>query len=160
MALAVVLVLASCGDAPVTQSVLKEEPAARIVMPGSILLGEVGADRVDTPTGPSPAFYGRIAGIDRTPTDVRAYFEREIRALGWIDDAPPALGVSERDGWGWCKVRMRFRLTIVDPVRLARTGISFGSDLPATIYDATLIASDSACPLPKATWPPSPSPRP
>jgi hypothetical protein len=156
-AIAFALFITSCGDAPITQSVLKAEPAARIVMPGSTLLGEVGGERVLTPTGPSPAFYGRIATTDESPEEVRAFFEREILSLGWVADAPPALGVAERAGWGWCKSRARFRLTIVDPVRLARTGIEFGRDLRATMYDATLIASERACPLPEATWPPSPT---
>lgn len=158
--IAVALVLASCGDASVTKADLEKDPAAQIVMPQAILLGEVGRDEVRTPTGPSPAFYGRIATTDEPAERVRAFFERQVLSLGWIADAPPALAISERAGWGWCKPGIRFRLTIVDPVRLARTGIEFDQELRATMYDATLMASERPCPLPEATWPPSPSPRP
>jgi hypothetical protein len=151
---ALAVALSACTGSAVTQASLREDPASSLVLPGSRLLGEVGSERKLTPTGPSPAFFGHIFGTAESPGAVRAYFDGEIRALGWVEDARPTLGTTEREGWGWCKSGVRFRLTIVDPQRLASTGISLGSDLPRTVYDASLIASERPCPLPEGTWPP------
>jgi hypothetical protein len=152
------IALTACTSSTITRSILQQDPAAQISMPGSRLLGDVGGDQRLTPTGPSPAFHGHLAATSESPPAVREYFDDRVRALGWIEDRPPILGSSERQGWGWCKPGVRFRLTIVDRERLASAGIEFEGELPPFIYDASLIASDRPCPLAEATWPPEASP--
>lgn len=155
MALAVLAVGCERDEIPTKRAELQRDAAAKLQMPGARSLREVGGDQQATPTGPTYAFTGYIAGTERMPEDVRAHFDRELRTLGWIVDLPPALGGAERDGWGWCKPKTRFRLTIADPVRLARIGVDLGPDLPPTIFDARLIASGRECPAPVPTWPPN-----
>lgn len=155
VSIGLILSLSAClapANEYVAQDVLKRDEAALLQLPDSVVLRSVGGERADTPTGPSPAFYGRIAGSEGSIDDVWTFFDRQLLALGWRRDESPLLGTTEMRGWGWCKHRMYYRLTIIDPARLAARGI----DLPdagryRTVYDASLMSSRSACPSTSAT---------
>lgn len=139
-------VIACSGDAgSVRLATLREDPAADLAVPGAVIVSEIGRDEVWTPTGTSRAFYGHLSATDLLPADVQRYFDQALRDLGWRLDDPPLTATTERQGWAWCKPGIRFRLTIVDPSRLRRTGVEISGDLPPTVYDATLVATDASC---------------
>lgn len=96
-------------------------------------------------TGPEPAFYGHVWGVQLTLDEVFAYYSAGLARLGWVPDFGPTLSSGELQGWGWCKPRLFFRLAIFDPARYDRVGIQDGTRYRAVI-DARINGTDRACP--------------
>ncbi|MBU6423436.1 MAG: hypothetical protein KGQ88_05305 [Chloroflexi bacterium] len=110
-----------------------------------MIIREVSGERFMNITGPEVAFYGHVFGVQSSVEEERAFFDRELRKLGWTPDFGPILSSGEADGWGWCKPRMYYRLSAFDPQQYDRVGVADGAKY-ATVIDARLQGTLDACP--------------
>ncbi|MEK6619378.1 MAG: hypothetical protein AABZ26_00220 [Chloroflexota bacterium] len=132
---------------------LQEEPATRLAMPTAEVLSPVRAERFMNITGPEAAFTGALWGTAAGRDEVFAFYDQALRGLGWQSDFGPGLSTIELDGRAWCRPRLFYRLTIVDPTELGRTPAR-GGERFRTVFDATVRGIERPCPY---TPPPMPS---
>jgi hypothetical protein len=110
-------------------------------------------------TGPEPAFYGHVWGTQLTIDQTFSFYDAQLQAVGWVADFGPTLGSGELRGWGWCKPRMFFRLTIFDPANYDRRGITGGTAY-RVVFDASINGTVRVCPYTPPPFPTLPAPRP
>jgi hypothetical protein len=76
------LLCASCGP---TQASLSREEAAQLQMPGSTELGGGPGGNDEVHLFDVPAITSRAYGVDASWDELVAYFDRELKAMGWED---------------------------------------------------------------------------
>ena len=141
--------LASCTsstagvDLPV--SALRAEAASELAPPGAVVLRTVQAEPFNNITGHEAAFYGHLFGVPSPPADIHTFYDRELIRLGWRVTRAPGLGTIETDGWGWCKPKLYFTLSILDPRGYSRIPLT-GAEPYQTVIDARLAGTDEGCP--------------
>jgi len=148
---AATVILTACDlDNPyLPQSALQNEPAAKLRYPGATQLGRVSHERETTFDGPLPAVDGFVFGADVGREDLFAYYDRELRRLGWQQDDYGIYETTvETDMWGWCKPRMSFRLAIKDQDRAYDPSFYKGRTY-RTVFEANLQGRDADVPCPK-----------
>ena len=129
------------------RSVLLAEPAATLRMAGAEELAKVGDERRMTIEGPISAFEGAIFGSQASALEVFAFYDRELRRLGWVQDRFVIRSTVELDAWGWCKPRLLFRLAIKDRERAFEPRFYQGRTY-ATVFDARIRGRDPDAPCP------------
>lgn len=142
------LTLSSCSLSEPDLSSIQRESAAGLRMADAVELGHFYGDKITTFEGPQPAFDGRVFGIQASDTDVHAFYDRELRRLGWQPDRlAGTLGSVELAAWGWCKDAMNFRIGIQDQPRAFRPEFYKGQTF-RTVFDASMIGHDPSlgCP--------------
>lgn len=144
-------ILTACGlDNPyLPQSALQSESAAKLRYPGATQLGRVSSDRGMTFDGPLPAVDGFVFGADVDREGLFAYYDRELRRLGWQQDGYGIYETTvETDAWGWCKPRLTFRLAIKDQSRAYDASFYKGQTY-RTVFEANLQGRDADVLCPK-----------
>ena len=107
-------------------------------------------------TGPEPAFFGHVWGVQLTADETFAFYSAQLQRLGWVTDFRPILSSGELRGWGWCKPSLFFRLAIFDPADYDLTGVPDGASY-RTVFDARINGTARACPYTPAPLPALPT---
>ena len=158
--LALVLIAAlaiACGssDKYVDRATLLREAAAALRFPGATELSHVTAERAMTIDGEQTAWDGGIFGTDATDAAVFAFYDPQLRGMGWMPDLISSIGTSvELRTWGWCKPGMSYRLGIEDQARAFDPSFLGGRTF-RTVFDARVVSRDKAVACPYVA--PSPS---
>jgi hypothetical protein len=147
---ATALLTACLPESPyLPRSSLQNEPAAKLRYPAATQLGRVSTEREMTFDGPLPAIEGAVFGADVNREDLFAYYDRELRGLGWQQDLYEIYRTTvETDAWGWCKPRMSFRLAIKDRDRAYDPSFYKGQTY-RTVFEANLQGRDADVTCPK-----------
>jgi len=131
---------------------LAQDPAAALRMPGAdLLLGGGALERRQVLGRTQPASVVGIYGTQATPEEVRAWYDRELRARGYAyipDGAIPS--TAELAVWLWCKGRVAdLRLGIKNPAMPTNPDLYRGGAY-RTVFDATLLGllPSETCPAP------------
>lgn len=117
-------------------------------MADAVELGHFNGDKRTTFEGPQQAFDGRVFGVQVADADVHAFYDRELRRLGWIPDRlATSISSVEIQAWGWCKGTMKFRIGIQDQPRAFRPEFYRGQSF-RTVFDASIMGRDPSlgCP--------------
>lgn len=150
IAVATAILTACLPDNPyLPRSALQNESVAKLRYPGATELGRGGHDRETTLDGPLPAVDGAIFGADVGREELFAYYDRELRRLGWQQDLYEIYRTTvDTDAWGWCKPRLTFRLAIEDQNRAYDPSFYKGQTY-RTVFEANLQGRDADVPCPK-----------
>ena len=129
---------------------LQREPAAALVMPGADELARGGEERRQVLGRPKAAGVGVAFGTQASAEDVFAYYDRELRALGYTfipNGVVPA--TTEFEAWGWCKPAAAFRVGIKNQAKAFEPSFLQGRSY-RTVFSADLTGriASQPCPTP------------
>lgn len=80
--------VATCTATGPSRSSLEADPAAQLRMPGATELAHGGNEARMSVDGPVHAMTLRVFGIDGSPSDVFAHYDRQLKSLGWAPRRP------------------------------------------------------------------------
>jgi hypothetical protein len=103
--------LSACGQPHPTLAELEQLPGAHLTYPGSRTDVEGGSDS-NNKFGPNPAAYSRVELTDASATEVAAYYDEQLVALGWT-----------KGGNGWKDSRWKDEYSWMRGKRLLQLGI-------------------------------------
>ncbi len=131
---------------------LAQDPAAALQMPDAdLLMGGGPVERRYALAKPLPATVVGIYGTQATPEEVRAWYDRELRAVGYTYIPNGAIhSTGETAVWLWCKGTVGdLRLGIKNPAVRTNPDLN-GGRAYRTVFDATLIGllPSEPCPTP------------
>ena len=143
-----IALLAGCAptagvDLPV--SALRAEAASELAPPGAVVLRTVQAEPFNNITGHEAAFYGHLFGVPASAADMHAFYDRELAKLGWRVTRAPSRSTIDTAAWGWCKPKLLFSLSIIDPRGYSVIPLT-GAEQYQTVIDARLAGVDEGCP--------------
>ncbi len=146
---ALLLVTAACVANPyVERRVLVGDPAWKLRMPGSEELAHFSDERRMTLDGPVDAYDGFAFGTQASDLEVFAFYDGELRRMGWRQERLIYAATTELRVWAWCKPPMLFRVGIEDQERAFRPEFYRGRSY-VTVFDARLQGWDPDAPCPK-----------
>lgn len=125
------------------RSELVADPASRLRLPGADELAHFASEREFTVEGPAFSFDSYLFGTAATTDEVFAFYERELKRLGWTaDDFAVSSSTTDLRVRGWCKPRMAFRVAEKDQDVAFNRSISRGKTY-TTVFDAGLVAREA-----------------
>ena len=100
----------------VKRSELQRLPEGHLFYPGAVVLASGGHDYERGIWGSNPAITGYLLGVNATPKEVLAFYDRELLARGWaISSADTVIGTNESAGGAWRRGRMYIQIAILYP---------------------------------------------
>ena len=142
-----IVVVACAGIGPVERGELVSDPAWKLRMPGTEELAHFSDERRMTLDGPVDAYDGFAFGTQASDLEVFAFYDQELRRLGWRREPLVSPSTVELRIWGWCKPRILFRLATKDQPRAFRPEFYRGRSY-VTVFDARLRGRDTSFPCP------------
>jgi hypothetical protein len=151
-AIALIAVFLACAPTAsaefVDHAALVADPAARVRLPGAVVLTHVSAESAKTIDGPQPAFDGDILGTQLSAEQVRTFYGGELVRLGWKPNAYAGLAsTTDLVAWGWCKDRMDYRVAVVDQTRAFKPEFYKGQTFTTVIHAAIVSRGPTPCAL-------------
>lgn len=127
---------------------LRADPAAALAPPGAEQLGGGEEERrAYRWRAPDPASVTRLFGVQASQEEVFAYYDRELRALGFAFVPNGAIpGSTETVVWSWCKPGQLYRVAVKDQRKAFAPEFLQGRTFQ-TVIDARLSGREQApCP--------------
>ncbi len=118
-------------------STLKADPAAALALPGADELDRGGRESQQTLRGPQPPDFGLIFGTQADADAVQAYYDRELRALGYVPIPGAVPGAVDLAAWLWCGPQATLRLAIKEPDRAYQPSLYRGNTY-RTVFNPVL----------------------
>ncbi len=147
--MALLLASAAClGNPYVERRDLVADPAWKLRMPGSEELAHFADERRMTIDGPVAPYDGFAFGTQARDLEVFAFYDGELRRMGWQQEYLISAATTELRVWAWCKPRLLFRLGIEDQERAFRPEFYRGRSY-VTVFDARLQGRDPDAPCPE-----------
>lgn len=134
----------ACTDSTPRVATLKDlqaDTAAAIRLAGADELAHLSRDRENIVDGPTSAFDARIFGAQVGEDQVIAFYQGELRKLGWTsDNSVVTRSTTDLRVRGWCRSDLTFRLAIKDQA-VAFDRAFYKGKTYVTVFDAGLVAA-------------------
>ena len=119
VALAMVMgaLLAGCGGGNkpyggYTLSDLRKLPEEHLFYPGAEVIDRLGQEAFGGPVRPHPASSGYQLGVQATPAEIEAFYDRELQARGWGAQVSVGQSTAEERTFGWSKNGLLLRVAV------------------------------------------------
>jgi len=98
-----------------TLAALEADSAAALAPPGAVELARGGRESARTLGGVQPPDVGRVFGTQGDADAVYAYYDRALRALGYVPVPGTVPASADLAAWRWCGPQVILRLAIKNP---------------------------------------------
>ena len=117
VAATVAALLAGCGGGNkpyggYTLSELGKLPEEHLFYPGAEVIDRLGQEAFGGPARPHPALSGCELGVQATPAEIEAFYDRELQGRGWGAQMSVGQSTAEERAVGWTKNNLLLRVAV------------------------------------------------